>query len=116
MAVMGTWPFRAPAALQCGQSRVEPSSDDDEVQPGLGGQLQDQRVRIDGEEAGAEVAHGLDEHHRVLAPADRHQQARAGARPRGGSGWPASPRPATIVTGRGTGSPLVTANSRRPSS
>ena len=69
-------PVQRPGGVECGQAGVEPSPDDDEIQSRLAGQLQDQRVRIHGEEAGAEVPHGLDEGHRVLSSADRHEQAR----------------------------------------
>ncbi len=53
MAVIGTCPLQGPGRVEGGQLRVEPASDHDEFEPRLGGQLEDQRMRVDGEQAGA---------------------------------------------------------------
>ena len=73
MAVMGTWPLRAPA-VELTQLRGQPPADHQQLEAGLGGQLDDQGMGIDGEQPGLEVPERLDEDHRVLAAADGHQE------------------------------------------
>ena len=94
MAVMGTWPLRAPGRVEAGQAGVEPPAHHQQLEAGRLGQLEDQGMGIDGEQTGVEVLHRLDQDHRVLATADGDEQAtgppnRLG--PRAGRGRVAGP-------------------------
>ena len=60
--------------VQLDQRGIEPPAHHQQLEAGLRRQSGDEGVGVDGEQQRVQLGDGLDEHHGVLAPTDRHQQ------------------------------------------